>query len=52
MKPIVMLASLLCAAVVTGCASVSLNGNGGGHPEWEANDILTQMAKDSQGGDS
>ena len=51
MKPIVMLASLLCAVVVSGCATVSLDGNGGttGYSDWEANDIVKQMAKDSEG---
>ena len=53
MKSIKMLACAILAAVATGCASVELssegNGNGAGY---DANDIMQQLAKDSQGGDS
>jgi len=53
MNSIKLLACALLAAVATGCATVELstegNGNGAGY---EANDIMQQLAKDSEGGDS
>ena len=53
MKSIKILACAVLAAIATGCATVELstegNGNGG---HYDANDIMQQLAKDSQGGDS
>ena len=53
MKPIKMLACVVLATVATGCATVELSAEGGGNGgSYEPNDILLQLAKDSQGGDS
>ena len=53
MNSIKLLACLILAAAATGCATVELsaegNGNGG---SYEENDIMKQLARDSQGGDS
>jgi hypothetical protein len=53
MNSIKLLACALLAAVATGCATVELSteGNGNG-AAYEANDIMQQLAKDSEGGDS
>ena len=53
MNSIKLLACALLAIVATGCATVELSAEGNGNgASYEANDILQQLAKDSEGGDS
>lgn len=52
MKSIQLLACAVLAAIATGCATVELSTNGNGGAWHDANDIMQQLAKDSQGGDS
>ncbi len=50
MKSIKILACLLLATVATGCATVELSTNGGNGGWHDANDVMQQMAKDSEAG--
>lgn len=52
MKLSKILAALFAAAIVTGCASVELNADGGNGASYGDNDIMQQLARDSQGGDA